>query len=329
MKQLYLHIGYPKTGTTSLQRFFSLNEEKFLKNKIVYPRTGRIGDAHYGVSFSLGLGNYDRSSLDPDRLKSELIEEIKNRPWEKIIISSEYFITARQPDDIKRYYESFRNLIGDFEIFIIVYLRRHDGIFESGFTQSEKTSLSPPWDPDINSYTLHAICSSDVPYDYLQTLHRWQNTFGKTNLLVRPLEKKQNIPDLYGDFLKTIQCEDDNYFRPVNQNQSIDWGTVLALRFARKLSLDKPTTNYVCSELIKEGARLQSNEKYFSPAMRLAIIKKYLPSYFQIARNFIPRKDGILFEESLPKLNDEWEPPLTPSKSKISERIIQILANRN
>lgn len=43
MKTLYIHIGTPKTGTTSIQNFCGLNREKLKEQGVLYP----IMNYHY------------------------------------------------------------------------------------------------------------------------------------------------------------------------------------------------------------------------------------------------------------------------------------------
>lgn len=42
----YLHIGTPKTGTTSLQNFLIINENKVLNQAYIYPKSLRVANRH-------------------------------------------------------------------------------------------------------------------------------------------------------------------------------------------------------------------------------------------------------------------------------------------
>lgn len=53
---VYLHIGMNKTGTSALQRFFVKNQVRLAEHGVLYPVSGRIGDAHYQISAVLGFG---------------------------------------------------------------------------------------------------------------------------------------------------------------------------------------------------------------------------------------------------------------------------------
>jgi hypothetical protein len=54
---VYLHIGMNKTGTSALQRFFAQNQVRLAENGVLYPVSGRAGDAHYCLSRALGFGD--------------------------------------------------------------------------------------------------------------------------------------------------------------------------------------------------------------------------------------------------------------------------------
>ncbi|MGV6852729.1 MAG: hypothetical protein ACWA5R_11220, partial [bacterium] len=50
MKKVILHIGTPKTGTSSIQRWLYQHSETLLELGILYPRTGRQGVAHHLIA---------------------------------------------------------------------------------------------------------------------------------------------------------------------------------------------------------------------------------------------------------------------------------------
>jgi hypothetical protein len=42
MKKIYLHIGYPKTGTSAIQKMVSINDNNLIENGILYPNECRV-----------------------------------------------------------------------------------------------------------------------------------------------------------------------------------------------------------------------------------------------------------------------------------------------
>ena len=51
-KELYIHIGMPKTSTSTLQRFFTLNRQILKEKGISYP-SGENTEAHHRLGWSL------------------------------------------------------------------------------------------------------------------------------------------------------------------------------------------------------------------------------------------------------------------------------------
>ena len=47
MATIYIHIGAPKTATSTLQSTLAGNYRKLLKNGVLYPKEPRHGDAHH------------------------------------------------------------------------------------------------------------------------------------------------------------------------------------------------------------------------------------------------------------------------------------------
>ena len=50
---IYLHMGFYKTGTTAIQKFLSLNRDQLVKQGFLYPAIGAYGDAHFPISRGL------------------------------------------------------------------------------------------------------------------------------------------------------------------------------------------------------------------------------------------------------------------------------------
>ena len=69
-----LHIGLPKTGTTSLQAALSENRESLLRHGVVYPETGLNGNGKHK-----GLLNAVLTDVDTERfgMPKDWVERFK------------------------------------------------------------------------------------------------------------------------------------------------------------------------------------------------------------------------------------------------------------
>ena len=119
MKQLYIHIGTHKTGSTLLQKFLVSNESRFLKQGILYPKLCRKDNNHHQllIKFCPKLGhtvlkNYNDKQIDS--LKKRFDQEIKTSGAKKIILSSEDFSTVLESD----HWKLVKTLSDGYETFI-------------------------------------------------------------------------------------------------------------------------------------------------------------------------------------------------------------------
>ena len=304
MRELFLHIGYPKTGTTSLQRFLATNAEALQRAGVLYPRTGRHGDAHYGVNFALGIADYDRpagleksTTIGPD-----LAAEAAAAACQRIVISSEYFITAGHPER-----QRIKALFAGYQVRILCYLRRHDHAFESAYAQAIKTVAAPPWKGTIESFILYHQGKGTVSYEYLGVLRQWAELFGREAMIVRPFEAAQNQPDIFADFLSVIGVPDGTGFvRPPRENPSVGPRTAAAIALVRRTGLPDAAKRHTVGQLVAAERQAGGRAHYLSPVMREAVIRRYLHSYRQIAREFLGREDTF-FTEPLPAADAPWQ----------------------
>jgi hypothetical protein len=90
MTVVYLHIGTHKTGSTSIQKFLTLNSEKLLAKNFLYPLSGRISNAQHNLALSIRRNkNKTSNSLANDWYA--LHEEISSHQPEYVVLSSEEF----------------------------------------------------------------------------------------------------------------------------------------------------------------------------------------------------------------------------------------------
>ncbi len=306
MRRLFLHIGYPKTGTTALQAFLAANGAALAAQGVLYPsagrlhRYGRLDDAHYGASFAMGLGAWDRPAdvAIPEGVGAAIAAEAAAAGAERVVVSSEYFATAG-PAERARVQAEF----ADFEMRIVCYLRRHDDALESAYAQAVKTVADPPWGASVEGYVVHELGMGTFSYDYLGVLRQWAHSFGTPAITVRPYERAQNQPDIAADFLRVIGVEDGpGFVRPPRANPSIGPRTAAAIQLVRRTGLAPAEKQWVVGQLIAADALAPSDAHYLTAVLRESLVRRHWPMYRVIAREFMgsdeplftaPRPDGI------------------------------------
>lgn len=207
MATVYIHIGAPKTATSTLQSIFSKKYRKLLKNGVLYPRAGRHGDAHHLLVCDL-IEKYQGHRMadfwygDSERggAWQALREDIDSHGdnIHSVIVSSELFFG--QTKNIDQMHDEIKASLAGHEIKIVVYLRRQDQLYSSFFNQDVKGVRQ--WAHSAYQfYDTHQI----FEHDYHGLLKIWSEPFGKENVLIRPYESEQwPDNDIVLDFCESL-----------------------------------------------------------------------------------------------------------------------------
>ena len=212
MKTLYIHIGCPKTATTSIQYFCNENKEILSKNGVYFPifeqkykdvnpyRNGHFLIAHQYDS------NGKINTLDEHRIFRFNMDHIiyMFSKYNNILLSDESIWHSAHFFK-KDLWETLRkeSLKSAFKIKIIVYLRRQDTALNSMWNQKIKKSKqrfrSMSWEEFINT-TPPAIY-----LNYEEGLNEIASELGPENIIVHRYGKKYfKNGSIYDDFLSTL-----------------------------------------------------------------------------------------------------------------------------
>ena len=291
MKKLFLHIGPPKTGSTTIQEFLHQNKDNLLNCGYLHPQAGIPKKllAHHNLAWL--ITNTKKANPDFGTWK-EVHEEIENADVNNVIISAESFGVAK-----KKHIDILKSELQSYEVKIILYLRRQDLRLESLYTQEVKFG----W------------CSTDILtffekkkqiLDYYRFLEPWKQTFGLENIIVRPLEKTQ-ISNICYDILNIIGITNYADFREVD-NKNIKPGrkALEVLKIANKICQNKPRKQrekfvgkiHKCSQ-----KKYPEEGKYrlLSYSDSSQILDYYKQSNQAVAKEYLGREDGFLFYELL------------------------------
>ncbi|NND66621.1 MAG: hypothetical protein HKN19_03440 [Halioglobus sp.] len=193
MPTVYLHIGAPKTATSTLQRVLSKNYQQLRNNGILYPKSCRSGDAHHVLACDLIETHQEFAMPDfwykdiPRHTSWQLLrEEIDaNRDGlETIILSTE--LLFGQNHRLRRMLNEVKTHLSGLEIKVVAYLRRQDQLFSSFYNQDVKGERQWPGSA-YEFYETHQLLRND----YVTLIQSWTAAFGKKNILLRPFEKEQ------------------------------------------------------------------------------------------------------------------------------------------
>ena len=180
--ELVIHIGFPKTGTSALQQFWHLNQQRLEMLGILYPYAGRrLLNAHHHLAFSLydddkRGGEFDEG-LSWDYYHNELAKEILQSNANRVLLSSEVF--SQYIDEHK-----LLELLRYFRVTTVVcFIRRHDQIINSILSQYIKTE-------QLSSYELANIESEVNYYNKLIKFANSLNNAPQNNLYVNCYDRE-------------------------------------------------------------------------------------------------------------------------------------------
>ncbi len=239
-----------------------------------------------------------------------------------VILSNEAFSLMDDPSPI-------RTALGDAETIIICYLRRQDNFIQSYYNQEVKHA---------GNYCEIMAYQPPTTLNYDEMLARWIKVFGKENIVVRPYEKQQfKNQDLIADFLEIIGLDLTADFKKLkkNANPRLPTETIEYMRLLNCLIKDKKQRKKVKIRLMDYSAgrfedgteAIFHNHALFSPNQKREIIARYEASNQGVARDYLGRENGCLFQEVLPhgsisevpaiRLSDEMITEMTRSLCKI------------
>lgn len=301
LKTLYIHIGTAKTGTSALQTFFRNNEKVLFAKGIYYPKSpGNVWSTNHFHLYFCFYPNHAFSPEDigtPDEEWGRTIEEIRATGKDGLI-SCEALenLNLSQINSIKRYCEGFN-------IKIIAQLRRQDSYAESLINQIIKTGAGD----DIRN-----IINKE---NYYKFLDYYEEVFGKQNIIVLPYEKSQFLNgNIYEDFLnKALGLKLTKEFSLVKNdvNTSLSNDLIEYMRLINQLPISREDKQLLLSGLQMNTIHRNENGKkisLLSPFEKHRILRRHEHVNERVARDYLKRKDGKLFYDELPDINEPWEP---------------------
>ena len=225
-KECILHVGFSKTGTTSIQEFLFINKMKLLGHGVCYPTAGtsmlgrtykrNVGlrgsfspkDICDGVMKNRGLGNtvlrqiYSSSfKLGLKREIGKLTEEVK-----KVIISDEdltFYINKRTLKDIKLFLETHFP-----KITILVTLRDPVSFLVSSYSQYIKTGGTAVFEPWCDATLSEGL--------FLPKLDIFSEIYGQRNIKIISYR-----PDMIGRFGELLGFDASLFAEVKSKNASL------------------------------------------------------------------------------------------------------------
>ena len=335
MPTLYIHMGTPKTATTSIQMFFVENQERFREKgysypllDFVYPHVAHRRNGHFLVGRVFNPDKTENVAMEEELWERGLAmvhEEFEKYP--NVILSDENIWHA----SLGSKFEFWEKIKADaaehgYDIKVIVYLRRQDGLAISWLSQQVKEG----WNTNACiKWTSFKKKTRRIVLNYYNHLEKIAAVIGKENILVRVFERdkfKGNGKTIFSDFLEAVGLEykDEYQITEAEANKSLTGNSQEIMRIVNSVLPDNPrvvafmrNAAMTCEEL----KDVENNFTMFSKEELTAFLKRYEKCNEAIAKEYLGQ-DEPLFSTKI-KEGECW----TPENRFMYEDIIRYFAD--
>lgn len=282
-KRLYLHIGMHKTGTTAIQNFLFQNHSSLKDNNLLYYSNNCAIDYRFALAFK------DRTDFE---YVIRSLEEIKKAREENIILSCEVFLEEDHIAGLLYEYLTQNGILEQFDVKIIVYIRRQDCWLESAYNQITK---SYNW----RRLTFEEFLLTKELESYQDRIFLWENVFGTSNMIVRPYLENVGQDWLFNDFLSILGLELSNdYIRPsgCQLNRSVDITIIHSISVAKEYFASQTEIDQFIGTCSTFG-NINSDNKLIPLNIRKEIIEQHRTFNLEVAGRFFHREEPLFSED--------------------------------
>jgi hypothetical protein len=298
--KVILHIGWHKTGTSSLQTFLSKNRTMLLEHHgILYPDTGFISHAHHKLAWSLQdplISQWAKKisfRTPAEEIFTLLFTECRNKNAETVLLSSEEF-SLTEKYNIKR----LESIIAPHQITIVAYIRRQDKYLESLYNQLIKTSFMR-YKLDFGRFIENKIKEGGL--NYMDYFSKWSDALPGAEFIIRPYEREllpQN--DICHDFLNQILKNpgQDFAFNPKEENESLGFRSVEFIRRMNRISIGEGQHQKIVMLLKQMEKEKKQHRGLLSGTTRQEILDTFQQSNQQFSVQYFGGVNPFLLNES-------------------------------
>lgn len=316
MKTLYLHIGTPKTGTSTIQYFCRKNDDFLLQHGLCYPDLGfrfpGIGQNRNAHFLSHKIYDAQKNRLFQEEAREreagfKKLEKLFDKQ-DRVVISDEHLWNEKEIDEMRL--QDIRNRMAKSGAAVkaIVYLRRQEQVIQSYWAQQVKEGMQLTFSQYIQQEKYRYF-----QLDYQKRIQVFSAALGRENIIVRCYEKEQYQgaeKTILSDFLHIFdialseECKDSD----VLQNTSLRGIYLEAKRLLNRNPAFRTKQNFSVKRLLAiqescKGNSLDRAVNYFSKEEREQCALQYASGNESIAKEFLERENGVLFYEN-PEMNE-------------------------
>ena len=284
---LFVHIGFPKTGTTTIQQFINCNAQA-IRDQHIFPCSV---DMYFDSDKSLGMPpndfvtEYWNNPEGPEIVRQRVIDGLKATEGtgsRSLLVSCESLAGPGRS-------VLFSNLEDIVDMRVICYIRRRDDLILSGWRQWG-IKRGRTLDNHIAGWLKKPQAT------FRSTAEEWHALAGASSMTVKPLHKSALVDeDLLADFASLVGIDIEGFERPPKANISFNQDTSELLRMASGL-FDSVHDNLATNFLEKFAADLVADDsaEILGYQRRKEIYDRAYDDHFYMHQTYFPELD---FEE--------------------------------
>ena len=317
MKTLYIHIGTPKTGTTSLQHFCTENAKLFEEQGYCYPifphKFKYINIMRNGIFLSYkGYDeNKNRNQMEEAKFFRQGMDFILDnfQKFDNIILSDEAIwnvVFKRGKTDL---WERLKKEADehDYVIKVVVYLRRQDSLATSWWNQKIKIGKrvysKDSWENFVKDPTKFEL-------EYYDSLKFIEKFVEKENIIVRRFGRQYfKNGSIFEDFIDAVGMRYSSHFviSEGQRNVSLVGNTHEIKRILNTIPDLRDQDNKFFRSIVIDMSEQRPDlkkETMFSPEEALKFMEQYREGNRKIMKEYFG-KDEDLFDMDFSK-NQKW-----------------------
>ncbi|MCU7828661.1 MAG: hypothetical protein KZQ85_06290 [Candidatus Thiodiazotropha sp. (ex Myrtea sp. 'scaly one' KF741663)] len=309
MKNLYIHIGAPKTGSSSIQLFMSKNYE-FLKKKygLLYPSIDNIPNRK----------EVNGKIFNDLALVKEFIELSYKSECNDIVLSEEILFFEGGYDFFE--YLSKNNYI----IKIVVYIRNSAEYLSSLWAEHFKL-----YNLKINIKPIEAFLQNNRYELNLSRLFDYASLFGDESIIIRPYEGIEGF-DVVKDFLSIFNISKSDEFIEVNKEERNISVTRKYCDIVNYLKVTSRSNNYSSEEIDWLMSFICGDDRWvietLSDKLICNICDRYAPIEKKLSSRFL--QSNTLFKSRYPYIYGVERHPYIPLTNDDRYKITNFLISR-
>lgn len=198
-QELFIHIGFHKTGTSALQETLNDVRQRLLDENIYYPKPLCKYSAQQELSWALfdEVPKWADKEYEKLSVYQHYVNDIKSKGIKTNILSSEDL--SMIGDNLEKV-EFIREMFADFNCKIVAYVRNPLDFLISLYHHKVRVCETTL---DFKSYMKENLNLKVANFSH--RLRFWEKIFGNKNVIVRKYDKLKFVSGtLFGDFMSVV-----------------------------------------------------------------------------------------------------------------------------